>query len=150
MLSKDLGAELNASLAAPWPPDLLGDHLESFAEAMADQPLGWGPWFFILCQDGLRTVVGNGGFMGSAAEDGFVSIGFEVQPDHRQDGVATEALSALIPWAFDHAEVGFVDAFTEVSNTGAVRTLGKLNFQPEGEVDEGLQRYILTRTDLPD
>lgn len=69
-------------------------------------------------------VVGGVGFFGPPA-DGSVEIGYGVVPSRRSRGYATEAVHAMIEFAFRQDGVRSVRAGVELSNPASVRVLEK-------------------------
>lgn len=68
-------------------------------------------WGYLAVLTNENTLVGNGGFKGEPKE-GMVEIGYEVAPDYRCKGLATEMAKALINFAFGYDEVVRVQAHT--------------------------------------
>ena len=60
---------------------------------------GWWTYLFIHYQD--RVLIGWGGFKGQANESGVVEIGYEIIPDYRNRGLATEAACAIRDYGFE-------------------------------------------------
>lgn len=68
------------------------------------------------------------------------NIGIAVAPDHRGNGVGTEAQRLLARYLFAHTQVHRVDAETEVDNVAEQRALEKAGF-----VREGVRRGVAFR-----
>lgn len=100
---------------------------------------GWRGWVFLMgwTPGGLDRAVGTGGFFGPPDEDGVVEIGYAMAASFREQGLATEAVSGLLAWAFSHPEVKRVLAFTEPHLTASRRVLEKTGFTDQGEVIRG-------------
>lgn len=143
----DLASLLDCEVPASWPFPNVADHLEVFRD-MAQKHPEWAPWFFVAT-DGPRRLVGDGGFYGPP-EDGFLTIGYEIDVAEWNKGYATEAVKALCQWAFERAEVGAVEAQTERDNPASQRVLAKAGFKPGGVDEDGFLLSTLTRSDLPD
>lgn len=71
---------------------------------------GWGGYFFIHALG--QSLIGNGGFKGPPDSAGAVEIGYEVAPEHRGKGYATEAALFMIDHAFGDDRVLRVTAQT--------------------------------------
>lgn len=80
--------------------------------------------------------VGDAGFKGAPA-CGEVEIGYGIDPAFRSQGYATEAVRALVDWAFGQEGVYYVMAEREKDNLASARVLEKLAFRPAGEGQEG-------------
>lgn len=100
-------AELSEMLSAPkpasWPPPLNDEHsqrhfLESLRKAQPADA-GWNLWFCIRREP--RELLGNAGFK-ARPKDGFVEIGYSMLQVHQRNGYCTEAVKALIDWAFQN------------------------------------------------
>jgi ribosomal-protein-alanine N-acetyltransferase len=133
---------LEARVHPAWAQEL--DYQElmgSMAQRLEDAPAetGWWSWYFVLRNrlTGSRVLIGNGGFKGPPDEEGSVEIGYSVLPPHRSKGYTTEAVQALVSWAFEHSEVARVIAEARPGNLASVRVLQKVGFS---EVGPGLQR----------
>lgn len=59
-------------------------------------------------------------------------VGFELAPAFWKQGYATEALDAVLDFAFQTAELNRVEATVTFENVASVRVLQKLNFVQEG------------------
>jgi len=145
---------LEARVHPAWAQEL--DYQElmgSMAQRIEDAPgeTGWWSWYFVLRNrlTGSRVLIGNGGFKGPPDEEGTVEIGYSLLPPHRNKGYTTEAVQALVSWAFEHPEVALVTAEARPGNTASVRVLRKVGFT---EVGPGLQRnhirFEMPRQDL--
>lgn len=94
----------------------------------------WAPYLFIHQQD--RKLIGWGGFKGKPNAVGMVEIGYEIAPDYRRQGLATEAAQGLLDFAFSHPSVKAVEAHTLPEHNPSTRILEKLGMQWLGvEID---------------
>jgi len=145
---------LEARVHPAWAQEL--DYQElmgSMAQRLEDAPdeTGWWSWYFVLRNrvTGSRVLIGNGGFKGPPDDEGTVELGYSVLPPYRNKGYTTDAVQALVGWAFGHPEVERVIAEARPGNTASVRVLQKAGFN---EVGPGLQRnhirFERTRHDL--
>jgi RimJ/RimL family protein N-acetyltransferase len=146
---QQLSAALDADVPEDWPPDELADATELFAAKLRQNPswAGWLNWYWILVDpaSGRRTLIGSGGFT-SPPVDGTVATGYSLLPAYQRKGYATEAVLALIAWAFSHAEVGRIIAETLPDNEPSIRVLLRAGFRPGGKASEpGHVRFILKR-----
>ena len=148
------GDLLNAQVVE-WPPSPEYDDevMVSMRDYFAENPNegGWGVWYFILrgSNEEARVLIGNGGFKGSPTADGSVEIGYSVVDRFRRKGYATEAVQALVAWAFDHDEVRRALAEALPENTPSLRVLDKNGFRYVGQGSEDeVIRYEITRADF--
>ena len=93
----------------------------------------WYAIWMIETKDG--THIGDLCFKG-LSEDGSAEIGYGIAEDQQGCGYATEAVSALVAWAFRQPGVKCVTAETEETNTASQRVLNKAGFTPTGERGE--------------
>lgn len=107
-------------------------------------------WFFYLAiHRADNRLIGTASFKGRPTPDGVVEIGYEVSPDYREQGYATEIGQALIRFAFNHPYVSKVIAHTLEEYNAAVKVLQKCGLRFAGavngtDVDE-LWRWELSR-----
>ena len=143
---------LGARVPEKWPPPLNDEESMRFAlrylEAHPGAP-GWMQWYFILRGDGAggRVAIGNGGFKGNPTPDGMVEVGYSVLEEYQKVGLGTEAVQALLSWAFGHPEVTRVTAETFPDLTPSIRVLKKTGFVLIGKgSEERTIRFELPRT----
>lgn len=129
-------ARLAAALDARVPPAAVDEDLwAASAERLAAAPHEAGWLFWLVVERG--AVVGTAGFKGPPDADGAVELGYGLVPGARGRGLATEAVGALLAWAFADSRVRTVVAHTEARNEASVRVLAKLGFHlasPEGAI----------------
>jgi RimJ/RimL family protein N-acetyltransferase len=102
-------------------------------------------WYFVLDDGDSRIVIGNGGFKGRPAK-GVVEIGYSLVPEFQQKGYATEAVTALLDWAFAHDDVCSVIAETLPELAASQGLLRKLGFRPiDGKGSPGVIRFELSK-----
>lgn len=139
---------LDARIPDAWPPELLADHLEEFAEMFAKNPdrAGMSMWYWIRddATAGDRVLIGNGGGGGTADDHGSLAIGYAVLDEFQRQGYATEAMRAIVDWMFDQPGVQMLTADTYPHLKPSIRVMEKLGMTFEGPgPEEGTIRYIL-------
>ncbi|MBD6619339.1 GNAT family N-acetyltransferase [Komarekiella sp. 'clone 1'] len=145
---------LNALVPSTWPPEFNDDETMSFflhKLQEAPEQSGWWCWYFVLNDvvTDARTLIGNGGFKGKPTFDGTVEIGYSVLQEFQNLGYGTEAIEALVSWAFDHPEVRQVIAETLPELKASQRVLEKSQFTYVGQgSEEGIIRYELSRSHM--
>lgn len=135
---------------ATWPPPLNDQnsqqHFLASLQKAVPSDAGWNLWFCILREP--RQLVGNAGFKGSP-KDGLVEIGYSMLEAHQGNGYCTEAVHALLDWAFQNPAVQTVVALTLPELTPSIRVMEKcgFNFVGAGPIEDGMQtiRYELAR-----
>jgi RimJ/RimL family protein N-acetyltransferase len=128
---------LDATIAPQWPPPLNDRDSQSWTLRYLErhpEAVGWCMWYFVLRTD--RTAVGVGGFKGLPAPDGTVEVGYSVLETHQRRGYASEAVEALVGWAFGHPEVTRVIAETYPELVASVGVLEKTGFHCVGAGSE--------------
>jgi RimJ/RimL family protein N-acetyltransferase len=145
-----LAGLLDVPLPTHWPPPLNDEHsqkffLDSLLKA-APTHAGWHLWYCL--RRGPRVLLGSAGFKGIPTH-GMVEIGYSMLEEHQRNGYCTEAVRALIGWAFQHADVNIVIAHTLPGLAPSIRVMEKcgLVFAGNGPLEDGMQtvRYELTR-----
>lgn len=118
------------------PPPLLGDALPFMASRLAAHPdeLGWWSWLVIRTDD--RRAIGSIGFGGRPDPEGALVLGYSTYADAHGRGYATEAVRALIAWAFSHPEVGKVCATIPCWNAASRRVAEKVGMRRAGLIWE--------------
>ncbi len=71
--------------------------------------------------------------------DATVGVGYVIARSHQGKGYATEALCAVIAWAFQQPSIHRVNATTDVDNIASRRVMEKAGMQREGL----LRKYML-------
>ena len=87
----ELSCYLQLDLPDGWP-----EFPEAFEPSTRQPDVPWIGYIFVA----EGGIVGNGGFTGPPDRDGVVEIGYEIAPEHRNQGHATRAAEKLISLAF--------------------------------------------------
>ena len=110
MLRRD-GETLEAVTGLQWPddpPPALADHLVQIYDALLATPEDAAWWTWSIAMNGERQACGGVGLNGPPDGDGIVWIGYALYPEARGQGLATDAVTALIGWAFGDERVRVV------------------------------------------
>ncbi|HTY90705.1 MAG TPA: GNAT family N-acetyltransferase [Methanocella sp.] len=145
--SEALAAALEAKVIEGWPPEIWKDAVEEFLIRLERHPglTGWLNWYWILVEDDTRTLIGSGGFTG-APFNGQLMIGYSVLDRYQHQGYGTEAVNALVNWAFSKPGVQLIVAETHAGNKGSIRLLEKCGFEYRGKgFENGTIRYAIPR-----
>ena len=112
-----------------------GQEISTYLMLLNEDPslLYWGSWLVVRKVDGI--VLGDIGFKGKPDENKVVEIGYGFLKNYWKKGYATEAVGALIQWAFRTSKVDKVVAETLHDNYGSIRVLEKLNMKKISETD---------------
>jgi len=142
----DFARLLSAHVPEDWPPTLNDDASKTFTLTyLKENPdaAGWSTWYFLLpgSTEGSSRAAGIGGFKGKPSQ-GMVEVGYSMLPAYQRLGLASEAVAALVDWAFSHPGVQLVTAETLPSLLASIRVLEKNGFHLLGQGSEaGVIRY---------
>ena len=136
---------LGVGVISEWPP-IGGEHdhdaVSYFRNALADDP-GAAEWLAYYVVAGT-TLVGSAGFMGPPV-DGLAEIGYSICQMHRRQGLATQAVRALITLA-SQAAVRTIVAQTAPDNRASIATLQRCGFMGTPAHAGGQLRFELHLT----
>jgi ribosomal-protein-alanine N-acetyltransferase len=108
------------------------------------------PWFtywLIVIKEKI-TGAGLVGFKGSPDENGVTEIGYGIDERYQRQGYMTEAVKALIEWAFNHPECLAITATGVLKNNrGSQKVLKKAGFTEVAFHDTSLD-YKLERMEV--
>ncbi|MBO4866768.1 MAG: GNAT family N-acetyltransferase [Ruminococcus sp.] len=102
----------------------------------------WYAIWMIELKDG--THIGELCFKGLSA-DGIAEIGYGISEEYQNNGYATEAVRAVLDWAFAHTEVNAIEAETDPDNTASKRVLEKCGFVLNGVIGEEGPRWAVSK-----
>lgn len=137
---------LDAEVPAAWPPPENDERtMTYFVEYLEQHPdaVGWGAWYILLRRDdGRRTAVGSCGFLAMPDDAGTCEAGYSILGEYQRRGIAPEALSAILDWAFAHPPVERVIAHTLAGHRPSGRVLEKCGFVAAGcGAEDGTERF---------
>jgi ribosomal-protein-alanine N-acetyltransferase len=112
------------------PPPYMADSLPVVGARLRKSPeeAPWWNWLVVSQEDG--EAVGSVAFGGMPDAAGAVLIGYAMYPGHEGRGYATEAVKAMVEWAFAQPGVRIVRALAPVWNTPAVHVAEKIGMRP--------------------
>lgn len=95
--------------------------------------LGEGAGFsFAIAEASSGDAVGAAGLWLAGWQQGRANVGYSVAPRARGRGLAGEALSALVEFAWSIPQLFRLEAHIEPSNTGSIRSAERAGFVREG------------------
>jgi len=102
---------------------------------LAEAPPAELPWhtYFLMLLREEGVGVGLIGFKGRPTAQGLVEVGYGIAEAYRNRGCTTEALQALIAWAFTQPGCTTVFADTDIANVASQRVLAKAGLRRCGE-----------------
>ncbi len=80
--------------------------------------------------------------------NGVAEIGYGISEEYQCQGFATEAVKAVLAWAFQNQKVTAVEAETDAENTPSKRVLEKCGFVSNGKIGEEGPRFTVTRPQI--
>ncbi len=96
--------------------------------------LGW--WMYLFMHGADKMLIGLGGFKGRVDEAGMVEIGYEIAPDYRNRGLATEAAQGMVDYAFSQPGIKIVDAHTLAEANPSTSVLEKIGMKNIGTLHD--------------
>lgn len=138
---------LGASVPDGWPPPPNDESsMERAIDYLRRDPgaAGWAAWYWVAKKH-KPVVVGQGGFKGTP-DAGVVEMSCSLLPVFQRKGYASEAVAALLDWAFSHEEVERVAAEALPEPAPSIRLLKRAGFAKAGPgSEEGAIRFELRR-----
>lgn len=102
----------------------------------------WYAIWMIELKDGAH--IGELCFKGLSA-DGVAEIGYGISEEYQNNGYATEAVRAILEWAFALPEVTAIEAETDSDNTASKRVLKKCGFALNGVIGAEGPRWAVSK-----
>jgi ribosomal-protein-alanine N-acetyltransferase len=131
-----LGRLARIEVPLTWPPRELTDALALYARGLdgGDSLRGWGIW--LLVSKGEPMLVGSAGFKGRPDGAGCVEIGYGIEPLWRRRGLATEAVTRLVTWAWEQGVRRIVAECDEqnLPSEGVLRATGMRVYERRGRM----------------
>ena len=100
---------------------------------------GW--WTYFPIHKKNNRLIGSGGYQGKPTMEGTVEIGYEITPEYRSRGLATEMTMGLVENAFRNDMVKSIIAHTLGQENPSTKVLTKCGFEKIEELndpDEGI------------
>ena len=106
------------------------DHIrEEILEMAARSPGDPGGWVQFSVFDGAGALVGDVGLRPVDDEPGVIVLGYTIGPEHQRQGYATEAVRALVGYAFDVLGADAVRAHADEENLPSTNVMRKAGLQ---------------------
>lgn len=113
-----------------WPPEFMDQEAMRWASGELNRhpgATGWYTWIYV--SPVLNRLLGAGGFQGRPDKHGQVEIGYSMLLSYREQGLATEAVCALMDWAYEDPAVKRIIARTRSDRNPSHRVLEKAGFE---------------------
>ncbi|MBE1557179.1 GNAT family N-acetyltransferase [Sporosarcina limicola] len=106
----------------------IGNHIKEYlGELKNDSSIqGWGIWFVVNKNN--NNIIGDIGFKGKPINN-MVEIGYGITPSSQKSGYATEAVKAIIDWAFSFNQVEKIIAECLDDNIPSIKVLEKMKMK---------------------
>jgi len=112
------------------PPPYMAEALPVVRDRLRAHPDEAPWWNWVIVERGTRRAIGSVAFGGEPDANGSVLIGYAMYPAFEGLGYATEAVRAMIGWAFHQPGVKLVRALAPVWNTPALRVAENVGMRP--------------------
>ena len=140
-LAEQTGARFPDPVVAP---PLMEDALPFIRDRLHEDPSAAGWWAWLIVSSSTREAVGSAGFGGRPDADGAVVVGYAVYPAFEGQGLATEAVQALVGWALDRPGVTAIRATIPDGHTRSLRVAEKLGMRQVGtEQDDKIGEILV-------
>ncbi len=122
-----LGKFIQAKVAPHWNSFGLEIYDYTLKQARED-PEGYTWWSYLVLLKSEPLLIGSCGYKGRPNKQGQVEIGYEIAPDYRNNGFATELTMGLIDHAAQFPEVKEIKAHTLSFVSPSTQVLKKCGF----------------------
>jgi RimJ/RimL family protein N-acetyltransferase len=100
-------------------PEGVRKEIEEMAPRRPGEPGGWVQFTVEERNDG--ALVGDVGLSPADGEPGVIKVGYTIDPSYQRRGYATEAVAALVEYAFDTLGARIVRAYADADNVASHR-----------------------------
>ncbi len=139
-----------ARFRQPKPPPYMAEALPVVRDRLRLQPAEAPWWNWLVVDRASGEAIGSVGFGGPVNPDGAVLVGYAMYADYEGRGYATEAVKALVAWAFGQPGVREVRALAPVWNTPALRVAENVGMRPvASEEDDDVGEVLLYAITAP-
>lgn len=136
LLEQELGIQTSRNVVTENVQRAINMKLSKMALAKKGH-FGWYTYWLLAIRS-LRFGAGLVGFKGFPDQNGEVEIGYGIDPDCQRKGYMTEAVQAMITWAFEEPSCYFITARkVKKWNLASQRILFKVGMRIYEESDDG-------------
>lgn len=101
--------------------------IEEMSRRSPGEPGGWVQLSLERREDG--RLVGDVGFSRAEGEPGVIKVGYTVAPEYQRNGLATEAIRAVVDYAFDRLGADVVRAYASAENVPSIRVAERVGLR---------------------
>jgi RimJ/RimL family protein N-acetyltransferase len=130
-------------------PEGVRIEIEEMLERRPGEP---GGWVQFTVEDEATELVGDVGLSPADGEPGVIKVGYTIDPRFQGRGFATEAVAALVDYAFATLDAQVVRAYAGAENASSIRVMEKVGMRlierfhgSDGEESWTAVRYEVTR-----
>jgi ribosomal-protein-alanine N-acetyltransferase len=128
----------------------MAEALPVVRERLRDRPEDAAWWNWLVVERESGEAVGSVAFGGPVNADGAVLVGYAIYGEYEGRGYATEAVKAMVAWAFGQPGVREVRALAPVWNTPALRVAENVGMRPvASEEDDDVGEVLLYAVTAP-
>lgn len=143
-------AGIESLLVRPGPPPYMADALPAVGDRLRSHPEEAQWWSWLIAREDTGEAVGVVALGGPPDESGRVLVGYAVYGEHEGRGFATEAVRAMLGWAFSQPGVREVRALAPVWNTPALRVAENVGMRPvASEEDDDVGEVLVYALSAP-
>lgn len=135
MMANGDGQALGRESGLGWPeepPPTLDEHLDFIAQILCEAPEEAPWWIWSIAARDAECALGAAGFSGPPDEHGLVWVGYALYAAERGRGVASEAVAALLAYAFSDSRVRAVMATIARDNRPSRRLAERVGMRYHG------------------
>jgi len=145
-----LGRLTGARFRDPAPPPYMADALPIARDRLGEYPDETPWWNWLVVDRASGEAVGSVAFGGPVNVQGAVLVGYAIYREYEGQGYATEAVKAMVGWAFGQPGVREVRALAPVWNTPALRVAENVGMRPvASEEDDDVGEVLLYAVTAP-
>lgn len=145
-----LGRLTGARFREPAPPPYMADALPIVRDRLRQHPDETPWWNWLVVDRASGEAVGSVAFGGPVNAQGAVLVGYAMYSEYEGQGYATEAVKAMVGWAFGQPGVREVRALAPVWNTPALRVAENVGMRPvASEEDDDVGEVLLYTVTAP-
>ncbi|MGH7499754.1 MAG: GNAT family N-acetyltransferase [Gemmatimonadales bacterium] len=132
------------------PPPYMTEALPVVRDRLRAHPDETSWWNWLIVERDTRRAVGSVAFGGKPDPSGSVLIGYAMYAEFEGHGYATEAVRAMIGWAFHQQGVKVVRALAPVWNTPALRVAENVGMHPvAADEDDDIGEVLVYAVSAP-
>jgi [ribosomal protein S5]-alanine N-acetyltransferase len=132
------------------PPPYMTETLPVVRERLRAHPEEASWWNWLIVERETGRAVGSVAFGGTPDASGAVLIGYAMYPEFEGHGYATEAVRAMIGWAFRQSGITVVRALAPVWNTPALRVAENVGMKPvAADEDDDIGEVLVYAVSAP-